>query len=395
MTSTATPHRRLLFACTAFALFTLIVGTNIPSPFYAVYAARLGFSPLVLTAVFAAYAGALIPTLLLAGSLAESLGYRWVVLAGLALALCASLLLTGAGSAGELLLARALQGMAVGISSGALTAALTRTTPAGRTELAALIASSATTAGGGLGPMLAGLWATVLPGPMVTSYLLEAGALLLAGAGLAALPAGLGRSGARWRPRLPRIPPQRRVFMAACVVSFLGWAVTAVFLSVVPSYVSALTGSDSLLVAGLSSGLVLVIAALMQPLAARLPAPMLQGGGLLALAAGVLILLISGLLSSLAGVLLAAVMAGCGQGMGFLGAMRESARVSVPGTEAATASAFFISAYLGVGVPTIGVGLLATLIGTVPAVEVFAAVVLLAAIAAIPGTRSAGGVAHR
>jgi len=52
-----------------------------------VYAHRFGFSPFVLTLIFATYAGALVPALLLAGSLAEAWGYRRVLLLGLAAAL--------------------------------------------------------------------------------------------------------------------------------------------------------------------------------------------------------------------------------------------------------------------------------------------------------------------
>jgi MFS family permease len=87
MTSSATTSSSgKAFICTGFALFVLIVGTNLPSPLYAVYAHWFGFSPFVLTLVFTTYAGALVPALLLAGSLAEAWGYRRV-LPGLAAAL--------------------------------------------------------------------------------------------------------------------------------------------------------------------------------------------------------------------------------------------------------------------------------------------------------------------
>ena len=77
----------------------------------------------------------------------------------------------------------------------------------------------------------------------------------------------------------------------------MAWAVTAVFLSIVPSYVSTLTGNHNLILAGVSSGLVI--------------------------------------------------------------------------------SAFYVASYLGVGVPVVGVGLLATVTTTTTAVDVFAGIALL------------------
>ncbi len=73
MTSLPSPSAsRNAFWCGGVALLVLIVGTNLPSPLYAVYAQRFGFSPVVLTLIFATYAGALVPALLLAGSAADS-----------------------------------------------------------------------------------------------------------------------------------------------------------------------------------------------------------------------------------------------------------------------------------------------------------------------------------
>ncbi len=147
--------------CAGFALFVLIVGTNLPSPLYAGYAQRVGFSPVVLTLTFATYAGALVPALLLAGSAADTWGYRRVLLPGLAAALAGTLVFACADTTGWLFLARALQGAAVGVSSGALTAALVRAEPTGNTHRGSLVTSLATTVAAALGQS----WPeSVLPG---------------------------------------------------------------------------------------------------------------------------------------------------------------------------------------------------------------------------------------
>lgn len=85
--------RRLLVVW--FAWLVLMAGANLATPLYAVYAQQFGFSPLVLTAIFATYATVLVPALVLFGRLSDRFGRRPVVAGGLAmacvgLALCAS-----------------------------------------------------------------------------------------------------------------------------------------------------------------------------------------------------------------------------------------------------------------------------------------------------------------
>ena len=58
-------------------------GVHGATPLYAVYAERFGFSPLVLTAIFATYAIVLVPALVLFGRLSDRFGRRPVVAAGL------------------------------------------------------------------------------------------------------------------------------------------------------------------------------------------------------------------------------------------------------------------------------------------------------------------------
>lgn len=371
------------FIASAFALFVLIVGTNLPSPLYAAYAHRFGFSPLLLTMIFATYAAALVPALLLAGAAADAWGYRRMLIPGLLFALIGTLVFAFADSTGWLFLARALQGAAVGISSGALTAALTRTQPVGNDQLAPLIASLATAAGGGLGPVIAGVCATWLPAPTMTCYLIEVVALIAAVAGLLTLPAALGRTGAVWKIRLPQLPDaNRQVFLRACTTSFIAWAVTAVFLSILPAYIHTLTGNHNLALAGAASGLILLVAAATQSAAARLSASTLQRAGLLIMAVGLVVLLTAGASRLLPLVIVSAVIAGIGQGSAFMGALRQANRVAPKNAHAAVISTFYIATYLGVGIPIIGVGLVATVTGISTAVDIFAIAAILASITA-------------
>jgi len=84
----------------AYTLLVLIIGTNLPSPLYGVYQHRFGFGPLVVTLIFAAYAAALVPALLLAGPLADAIGYRRVLVPAVLLAAGGTVLFAFADTTG-------------------------------------------------------------------------------------------------------------------------------------------------------------------------------------------------------------------------------------------------------------------------------------------------------
>src|ERR1700752_2288142 len=76
----------------------VMAGANLPAPLYATYAERFGFSSLVLTLGFAAYAGVLPPSLPPFGRLSDRFGRRPVLLAGMAAACCGLVLFAAASS---------------------------------------------------------------------------------------------------------------------------------------------------------------------------------------------------------------------------------------------------------------------------------------------------------
>src|SRR3954467_11158074 len=99
-----------------------MAGAKLRKQLYSLYAKTLGFSSLVLTAVFATYAFVLVPSLILFGRLSDRFGRRPIILAGLGVAGGALLLFVCAGGPAWLFGPRALQGLAVGMISGAAAA---------------------------------------------------------------------------------------------------------------------------------------------------------------------------------------------------------------------------------------------------------------------------------
>lgn len=112
------------------AWVVLMAGVNLPTPLYAVYSERFGFSSAVLTAVFALYAFVLVPALMLLGQLSDRLGRRIVLLMGLAAGAAGLIVFALAESTAWLFAGRVFQGLAVGMASSAATAALVELEPA-------------------------------------------------------------------------------------------------------------------------------------------------------------------------------------------------------------------------------------------------------------------------
>jgi MFS family permease len=357
----------------SFALGLLIVGTNIPSPLYSVYEHRFGFSALTITMIVAIYVAFLVPTLLLFGSLADHVGLRRILVPSIMLAAAGMAIFALASSTAWLFIARAVQGVAVGAASGPLTVALVRTEPHGDRARASLLASLMTTGGAGLGPVLAGTLAQYAPWPLLLCYLVELFLLAVAAVAVTTAPAG-SRAVGRVQIRRPQVPAGiRRPFAAASAASFLAWAVAYIVLALVPSYVRAAMHSQNLLLGGGAAGLLLLCAATAQVVLARTPYRRALHLGLLLLVAGLGGLIVAGALFSVPLLLATIAITGVGQGLGFMGALRCVNDIAPPDVHAGVISAFYVVTYLGGGGPVILVGLAATKIGLVPAVQAAAA----------------------
>jgi MFS family permease len=393
---------RLRFAGLGYALTILLTGTNLATPLYAGYERAFGLSPLDVTLLVAVYAAAVVVALLICGPLSDTAGYRPVLIAGLAAAACGSALLAAASGPGWLFAGRAVQGLAVGTCSGALTAGLVLTEPRGRRARASFLAATATTAACGFGPVLAGALAQYAPAPRALSYLVEIILLVPAVAAAALLPGSLGVTGRRWQPRWPSLPAEIRApFLAPAVVSLLAWAVAYVVLALVPSYAATALGGRNLLVDGAAAGSLLLVAALAQALCRSWDPARAQAAGLIGLTGGLIGLIAAGLAGSVIVLFAAMAVAGAGQGLAFMGGIRRINEIAPPGARAGTVAMFYVVTYAGSGLVTAGVGLLATLLGLSASVRWFGAVlagacllmlvVLRSAPALSPGTRVPAG----
>jgi MFS family permease len=147
---------RAPFLVVAGALFVLLLDGNLPTPLYAVYRERFGFSGTELTLIFAIYAVALIPSLLVFGQLSDRLGRRRVIAGGLCVAAVGLALLAAAQSTAWLFVARGVQGLGAALVSPAALSIVTTTFAEGADRQKALGVWSAIAAGGGAFGLLLG-----------------------------------------------------------------------------------------------------------------------------------------------------------------------------------------------------------------------------------------------
>jgi MFS family permease len=162
--SRRTAPPRAAFWLVAGVLCLLFFAAGAPSSLYGIYRAQLRFSATTLTAVFAIYALVLLLTLLVFGSVSDYLGRRRVILAALTVTAGACAVFLTAHNVGLLFAARAMQGLAVGTSTGALGAALLDLQPEG-SGLAPLVTTAAPLLGLGAGALGTSALAQYGPAP--------------------------------------------------------------------------------------------------------------------------------------------------------------------------------------------------------------------------------------
>jgi MFS family permease len=370
-------RRRIAFLVVGGSWFAMMAGSNLATPLYAVYERRFGFSSAALTLVFATYALVLAPSLLVFGQLSDRLGRRRVMAAGLVTAAAGLGLFALADGIVWLFAARAVQGLAVGMMSGAASAALVELDPRPEEHLAALATALAQAGGSAAGPIFAGLLAEWLFAPRVLCYVLTLVVTLFGAFAVLRLGEPGRVTEGRWRITRPRVPGALRVrFVRLSITSAAVWAICALFLSVVPSYASQLLRTHDLALLGSTSGLVLASSCAAQLLVRRVRAfARAQAAGLGLAALGLAALVGAFPAHSLALLLLAAGLAGAGHGVAFLAAQSELNAAAPPGRRGEVNAAFYTLTYLGVAACVISVGLLTLSIALSSAVDAFAGVV--------------------
>jgi MFS family permease len=372
--------RRTLSPRIAYALVAAVIGlalfaSGTPSPLYETYRELWGFSPVVLTLIYATYAFGVLAALILAGRVSDEVGRRPVLLVALGTLIGATVLFMVADSVIWLFVARGVQGLATGLALGAASASLLDLHP--RRDAAGVgLTNGVVSAGGmGLGVLVSSVFVELLPAPRVLPYVALFVLFAIAFAGALAMPEPVE---SRSRPR-PRLTPQRpsvpvtvrRPFILASLGVMSSWSIGGLFLSLGPALSANLFHTSNHLVAGITVFTLAGSAAVAQLLFGRTAPWLGASGGSVALAAGLLVIVLAASTDSSALLLIGSVIGGAGFGVAFLGALRALSAAIPPDHRGQVMSAFYIVAYLSLSLPAVLAGILVTPLGLQSTFEIF------------------------
>ena len=349
----------------AVLFLMLFYASAAASPLYRVYQVQFRFSSATLTAVFAVYVLVLLVTLLFFGSVSDYLGRLPVIITALVLSAAGCAVFLAAHGVGALYLARSLQGIATGLASGAIGAALIGLQSAG-SQRAPLVTSGFSTLGLALGALITSALVQYAPAPthLVWWALLAVFAVGIAAVLVIAEP-GSRRPGvlASLRPRIA-VPPQARGTFAGAVPCFVAtWALGGLYLSLGPSLAAAATGSPNLLWGGLVIFLVCGTGAVVAFALRGVGSRTAMLAGCLLLLAGVAVTFGAIAATTSVAFLAGTAVAGAGFGLGFSGAFRMTIALATPAESAGLVTAIFTVGYLAFSVPALIAGVAATKFG--------------------------------
>jgi predicted MFS family arabinose efflux permease len=364
---------------------SFLAGSSAPTPLYPLYQAMWGFSPVMLTIVFAIYALAVLAALLIAGRLSDHLGRRPVLIVAAIGQALVMLLFATAESVTGLLVARVIQGVTTGAAIGAIGAAMIDLDKS-RGTVANAVAPPFGTA---LGALMGGIFLQYLPGPTHFVYAALAAIFMAQTLGLtfmkesiSAEPGVLGSL----KPRLNLPPATREPLLLAVPVLVAVWALGGFYGSLGPMLIRGMLDSRSPVLGGLAL-FVLAASAGVSVLLLQQRTPrqmmMLGAGSLLAGVALTALALPQGAVGLF---FLGTAVAGIGFGVGFQGAVRSVILSAAPHERAGTLSIIFIICYLAMGVPAVVAGsMLARHVNIIAVAQYFCAVIMALAAAALLG----------
>ncbi|WP_420851297.1 MFS transporter [Pseudomonas rustica] len=366
----------------AITLLSFLAASTAPTPLYHLYQDQLHFSAVVLTLIFGVYALSLLAALLTVGSLSDHVGRKPVIFTAVLLNALAMLLFIYANSVTWLISARVLQGFATGMATAVLSATLLDTDR----QQGPLINSVAPLLGMALGGLGCGLLAEFAPAPLQLTYWLLLGLFVLQGIYVWRLPESVSPQAGAWASLKPtlHVPAQARsTLWRVLPLNTATWALGGFYASLAPSLVRTATGSTSNLIGGSTvAALTLTGALMIFTLRNRSAQQALRLGASL-LPIGLVLILLGVHSASLSLFFLGTLVAGCGFGSGFLGAVRSLVPLALPHERAGLMSAYYVLSYLAFCLPALLAGYLARTYGLLATTDGYGAVLIVLAVGAL------------
>ncbi len=370
--------RPVSFVVAGTAGAATLTAASAPSPLYPVYERLWGLSAFTLTVVFAVYVVALLVSLLTVGSLSDRVGRRPVASAALVLLALGMVLFALAGGPGDLMVARVVQGVAVGATAGTVTAMIMDSAPDPRTG--SVVSSAVPAVGIAVGALLAGTLVEFAPLPrQLVFWVLAVGYLVLA-----ALvwfvrepdrPASAGQ-GSVWRSLRPSagLPAATRpVFLALVPTMVATWALSGLYLSLGSSIIGSVLGVRSHFVVGVVLAVFFVAGAVGTAVSVTLPPRSQAWTGNAALALGVLVTVVALTVRATPLYVVGSAVAGLGFGAAFRFAVHALGQAAPAAARGQVFASMYVVSYVAFSVPALAAGLAVGRFGLEPTVVAYGA----------------------
>jgi MFS family permease len=374
-----------------------LIGSTIPTPLYSMYQRRFHFSEIVLSLIFASYVIGALLALFLAGGLSDRIGRRWTVMPALLPTALAAVCFIVANNIVWLFAGRVLTGLAVGLSSGTVTAWVSELHPPTRRWHATIDTSSARMLGLALGPFLAGLLSQYAPAPFTLVFVVYL--VLLLPAALVPL---FARETVRDRVhhlsqvksaavRLGIPAALRSRFVPPAGTAFATYSLIGFYAALAPGLLEqGLHITNRAAIGGVIGGFFLA-AAISIHLFARLKGRTLMLTSLGLMLPTVALLAVQRQFHSLPFLLGVSALGGIAVGLGSRGSLERINEMAPSAHRAEVVSTYLFCCYAGIVLPVIGIAVLTTLSGPRLAEYIFAATVALFAVVALAVDLGTGG----
>jgi MFS family permease len=365
-----------------FALSTL------PTPLYGDYRNIFGYGDIAASLVYGAYVVGTITSLLFLGRLSDQIGRKKAALPSLALAALAGILFLPADHSLPLLyLARAVTGLAVGMSTGAAVAWMPELDPQQDKHRAALTSVAFNIFGLGLGPLVAGVLADAAPAPLHLSYVVYLLALIPLVFAIYLSPETVeDRKPLRevsFKPKIGVESDKLVAFLSPAISNFVLFSLVGFYSAITPSMLAKTLHRPSHILCGLVVGALFLVGVATALAAAKMKpkAAMLSGAFMLLPTCGLLATAQAAV--SFPPLLAGTAAGGIALGLGYRGSMEVANGLAGEDKRAALMAAYLLAGNLGTVLPVIGVGIVTQVVGAGTAVPAFSAFVAVLSLAAL------------
>jgi MFS family permease len=375
-------------AVAALLIGVAFAGSTLITPLYLMYEQAFGFSKIMLTLIYAVYVVGNLTALLFFGRLSDQVGRRRSALAAMAVAIVSTLLFLFAHGVTELFIARALNGLAVGIAAGTATAWLAELVGETDKTRATTIATGANFLGIALGPLLSGVLTEYAPWPLQLSFGVYLAVVVVTTALV-------------WRTRetvksptanvaevsfAPRLGVPRAIaakFVSPSVTGAGAMALIGFYAALAPSILAEnLHNTNHALAGALVFELGLAVAAAIY-FTRHLPSRIAMLWGLALMIPSVVLVVAAQAFASMSLIVIGTALCGVASGLGYRGSLQVVNQIAPADRRAEIVSVYFVCCFSGNALPVIGVGIASTLAGSIVASVTFAVMIALFAVIAL------------